>query len=68
MDPFHDEGECDLFACMEAFHEVGYSGMVDLDHTPGISGDTPDTRVGWTFAIGQMVAMRNAVEREVRGL
>ena len=33
------------------------------DHTPGVDGDTADTRIGWAFAIGQIVAMRNAVEK-----
>ena len=51
-----------MFACMRAFKEVSYSGMLDPDHTPGVSGDTRDTRIGWAFAIGQIVAMRNAVE------
>ena len=63
LETFHDNGDCDMFACVEAFKEVGYDGMIDPDHTPGILGDTPDTRIGWAFAIGQMVAMRNAVER-----
>lgn len=52
-----------MFACMRAFHEVGYDGLLDPDHTPGIVGDTPDLRIGWAFAIGQMIAMRNVVER-----
>lgn len=62
VETFHDDGDCDLFACMEAFHAVGYDGMIEPDHTPGISGDTHDTRMGWAFAVGQVVAMRNAVE------
>jgi mannonate dehydratase len=57
---FLDEGECDMFACMRAFHETGYSGALDPDHTPGIDGDTPDTHVGWAFAIGQIIALRSA--------
>lgn len=61
VETFQDEGDCDMFACMKAFHEVGYKGMLEPDHTPGITGDTPDTRIGWAFAIGQMIAMRNAV-------
>jgi mannonate dehydratase len=61
VETFHDDGDCDLFACMEAFHRVGYDGLIDPDHTPGITGDTFDTRMGWAFAIGQIVAMRNAV-------
>ena len=60
---FHDEGDCDMFACMQALQEVGYEGLVDPDHTPGVDGDTTDTRMGWAFAIGQMLAMRNAVAR-----
>lgn len=63
VEVFHDEGECDMFACMQAFQEVGFDGVIDPDHTPGIDGDTEDTRVGWAFAIGQMLAMRNAVEK-----
>lgn len=63
VETFHDDGECDMFACVQAFREVGYDGMIDPDHTPGILGDTPDTRIGWAFAIGQMVAIRNAVEK-----
>ncbi|MBT5832368.1 MAG: TIM barrel protein [Candidatus Latescibacteria bacterium] len=63
VEVFHDEGDCDMFACVQAFHEVGYDGLIDPDHTPGIDGDTADTRIGWAFAIGQMLAMRNAVEK-----
>jgi mannonate dehydratase len=63
VETFHDEGDCDMFGCMQAFSDVGYTGLLDPDHTPGIIGDTPDTRIGWAFAIGQMVAMRDAVEQ-----
>jgi mannonate dehydratase len=60
---FLDEGECDVAACMRAFHEVGYRGGIDPDHTPGFDGDTVDTHVGWAFAIGQIIALRNAARR-----
>lgn len=63
IETFHDCGDCDMFACIKAFHEEGYDGLLDPDHTPGIAGDTVDTKAGWAFAIGQMVAMRNAVEK-----
>ena len=62
VEVFHDEGDCGMFACMKAFHEVGYEGLIDPDHTPGVVGDTADSRMGWAFAIGQIVALRNAVE------
>lgn len=58
---FHDDGDCDMAACMQAFSDVGYHGMIDPDHTPYLLDDTPDTRLGWAFAIGQMVAWRKAI-------
>lgn len=61
VETFIDEGDCDMPACMQALHEVGYRGSVDPDHTPGITDDTPDTRIGWAYAIGQMIAMRDSV-------
>lgn len=59
VETFHDDGEADLAACMQAFVDVGYEGQVDPDHTPGIIGDAVGTRAGWALAIGQMIAMRN---------
>jgi mannonate dehydratase len=64
VETFIDHGDCDMPACMEALHEVGYTGMVDPDHTPAIQADTPDTRIGWAFAIGHMIALRDAAERK----
>ena len=60
LETFQDEGDCDMAAAMRALHQVGYDGLVEPDHTPSIDGDTPDTRIGWAFAIGQMIALRNA--------
>lgn len=62
VETFLDEGDCDTAACMRAFHEVGYDGLVDPDHTPGITDDTPDTRIGWAFAVGQLIALREATK------
>lgn len=60
LETFQDEGDCDMAACMAALHGIGYQGLVEPDHTPGIGGDTADTRMGWAFAVGQMVALRRA--------
>ncbi len=59
IETFHDDGDADLNACMQAFFDVGYEGQIDPDHTPGLIDDVVGTRAGWAFAIGQMVAMRN---------
>jgi mannonate dehydratase len=58
---FLDEGDCDMLACARALHAVGYDGMIEPDHTPGIPGDSLDTWIGWAFAVGQMIALRRAV-------
>ena len=57
---FIDEGECDIVACMRAFAAVSYEGGVDPDHTPGISGDSEETQIGWAYAVGQLRALRLA--------
>ena len=61
VETFLDEGDCNMYDCMNAFMEVGYTGLLDPDHTPGITVDTPDTRIGWAFAIGQILSLRNSV-------
>jgi mannonate dehydratase len=61
VETFLDEGDCNMHECMNAFKEVGYTGLLDPDHTPGITEDTPDTRIGWAFAIGQIISLRNSV-------
>ncbi len=61
IEVFHDDGDADLAECMRAFHEVGYEGLIDPDHTPYLVGDDEGTRIGWAFAIGQIVGLRNAV-------
>lgn len=61
VETFHDNGDCDMAACMKAFHEVGYTGAIYPDHTPYLTDDTHDTRMGWAFAIGQIIGLRAAV-------
>jgi mannonate dehydratase len=60
VETFLDEGDCDMLACARALHAVGYDGMIEPDHTPGIPGDSLDTWIGWAFAVGQMIALRRA--------
>jgi len=60
IETFHDDGDADLSACMQAFFDVGYEGQIDPDHTPGLTDDEVGTRAGWAFCIGQMVGMRAA--------
>lgn len=58
VESFHDNGDCDMAGCMRALRDVGYRGAIYPDHTPHIGGDTPLTRAGWAFAIGQIIGLR----------
>jgi mannonate dehydratase len=66
VETFLDEGDGNPAAWMRAFYESGYTGALEPDHTPGIDGDTTDTWIGWAFAVGQILALRNAAEAELR--
>ena len=63
VETFHDDGDCDMAASIQALHETGYRGPIFPDHTPHISDDLPATRSGWAFAIGQMIGLRAALTR-----
>jgi mannonate dehydratase len=65
VETFHDEGQTDMLACMRAYHEVGYRGVMRSDHVPLLAGDTQRTPgysdQGRLFAIGYMTGLREAV-------
>jgi len=62
VEVFHDEGDCDMLACMKAFDEVRYTRLVIPDHTPEFSGDTVGSQMGWAFALGYLHALRHGAE------
>ncbi|HET6174091.1 MAG TPA: mannonate dehydratase [Gaiellales bacterium] len=65
VETFHDEGQTDMLACMHAYREVGYEGVLRTDHVPEISGDS--SRLGGysdlarLHAIGYTQGLREAV-------
>lgn len=66
QETFHDEGKTDMFAAMQAYHEVGFDGPIRPDHVPEMEGD-PSDRPGYTlqgrlFAIGYMKGLMDAVD------
>ncbi len=59
---FLDNGQEDMLAVMKAFHDVGYRGPINHDHAVRFSGDGPENRQYWAYAIGYMKALRQAVQ------
>ena len=68
VETFHDDGQTDMLACMRAYHEAGYDGVMRSDHVPLLEGDTQTvpgySNLGRLFAIGYMTGLREAVQAE----
>jgi mannonate dehydratase len=62
---WHDEGMTDMLACMRAYSDVGYDGVLRPDHVPTVEGDS-NTNQGYSmfgrlYAIGYIRGLRQAV-------
>jgi mannonate dehydratase len=67
VEVFHDEGPTDMLACMEAYRDIGFSGVCRPDHVPTVIGDD-NTHAGYSmhgrlFAIGYLRGLQQAVYR-----
>jgi mannonate dehydratase len=65
VETWHDEGQTDLVACMEAYKEVGFEGPLRPDHVPTVDGDSNDnpgySAYGRLFALGYIRALCDVV-------
>lgn len=68
VETFHDNGRTDMLACMKAYQEVGFDGVMRSDHVPLMSGDTQEVpgygRLSRHFAIGYMTGLREAARAD----
>ena len=67
IETWHDEGQTDLLACMQAYREVGFDGPLRPDHVPTVDGDSNEhpgySAYGRLYALGYIRALRDAVFR-----
>ena len=42
VETFHDDGPTDMLACLEAYADVGYEGVLRPDHVPTLHGESND--------------------------
>ncbi len=65
VETFHDDGKTDMLACMKAYKDIGFNGVLRPDHVPTMEGDTNDnagySAIGRLFAIGYIKGLRQAV-------
>ena len=59
---FPDEGDTDLFEAVRAYREVGFDGLIRIDHTPGVIGDNERGDRGFAFQVGYMQGLVHAAE------
>lgn len=62
---WHDDGPTDLLACMRAYRETGFDGVLRPDHVPTLAGESsprPGYAVlGRLFAVGYIRGLQEAV-------
>jgi len=65
VETFHEEGKTDMLACMQAYKEIGFEGVLRPDHVPTLEGDCNDqpcySTLGRLLAIGYIIGLREAV-------
>ncbi len=68
VETFHDEGKTDMLACMRAWHEFPFGGVIRPDHVPTLEGESNDDPAyalqGRLHAIGYMQGLREAARAE----
>jgi len=62
---WHDAGKTDMLACMEAYRDIGFAGVLRPDHVPTVEGDSNEnagySSFGRLYAIGYIRGLRQAV-------
>ncbi|MDX1934384.1 MAG: mannonate dehydratase [Capsulimonadales bacterium] len=65
VETFHELGKTDMLACMRAYREIGFDGVLRPDHVPTLHGDSNDlpcySTIGRLLAIGYITGLREAV-------
>lgn len=65
VETFHDEGPTDMLACVRAYAEIGYDGVLRTDHNPLLEGDRAAapgySDLGRLHAIGYVQGLLEAV-------
>lgn len=66
---WHDDGKTDMLACMRAYRDINFDGVLRPDHVPTVEGDSNEnagySSFGRLYAIGYIRGLRQAVYSEV---
>jgi mannonate dehydratase len=59
---FPDEGDTDMVAAVRAYREVGFDGVIRIDHCPGVIGDNPRSDRSFAYQTGYLKGMIQALD------
>ena len=61
---WHDAGQTDMLACMRAYRDIGFEGVVRPDHVPTVEGDSNEnagySSLGRLYALGYIRGLQQA--------
>ncbi len=67
---FHDEGQIDMYAAMQAYYDIGFKGPIRPDHVPTMAGDSNEhpgySNIGALYAFGYMRGLMQAISNGKR--
>jgi mannonate dehydratase len=62
---WHDDGQTDMLACLKAYRNIGFDGVLRPDHVPTVEGDNNEqagySSFGRLYAIGYIRGLQQAV-------
>lgn len=62
---WHDAGQTDMLACLQAYKDIDFNGVLRPDHVPTVEGDSNEnagySSFGRLYAIGYIRGLRQAV-------
>lgn len=68
---WHDAGQTNMLACMKAYRDIGFNGVLRPDHVPTVEGDS-NANAGYSsfgrlYALGYIRGLHEAVYNEGSG-
>jgi mannonate dehydratase len=65
VETWHDDGQTNMLACMQAYKDIDFDGVLRPDHVPTVEGDTNEdagySSFGRLYAIGYIRGLQHAV-------
>ncbi len=60
---FPDEGDTDMVAAVRAYREVGFDGVMRIDHCPGVVNDNARADRSFAFQVGYLKGLVQALDQ-----